>query len=64
MCITDSRGSCKLSKHIILEIIEVRCLQWEPILSNVSCQQKTPANSMENMQAAAEAGQGKGGGRW
>lgn len=37
---TDNMGICKLAKHIILEIIEVRCLQWEPILGNVSRQQK------------------------
>lgn len=40
----------------------MRCLQWEPIQSYISCQQKDSANSMESMQAAAEAGQGKGGG--
>lgn len=47
LCITDSMGSCKLGKHIVLEITEVRCLQWEPILGNISCQQNS-ANTMEN----------------
>lgn len=55
VCITDSMGSCKLGKHIVLEIIEVKCLQWEAILGNTSCQQNS-ANYMKSMQATEEAG--------
>lgn len=58
LCITDSMGSCKLGKHVVLEITEVRYLQWEPILGNISCQQNCKLYGKHAGSCRGRAGKG------